>query len=113
MMKYILKESELRSMIDDIVREEFNNAINEGIGTGIWNTVKNAGLGVVAPSLLAQKYAATMNQIINGNRGNPISNTVDVIKDYFGNSREEKAKREAKKNEKEAKRRQREQRRRK
>ena len=107
MAKYILKESELRSMIDDIVREEFNNAINEGIGTGIWNTVKNAGLGVVAPSLLAQKYAATMNQIINGDRGNPISNTADVIRDYFGNSKEDKAKKEAKKAEKEAKRRQR------
>ena len=110
MAKYILKESELRAMIDNIVEEEINNVINEGLGTAALNTVKNGALGVVAPTLLAQKYLTTMDRIINGDA--PVRRSVEAIKDYFGATGSQKAKREAKKNEREARRRQRQQRRR-
>lgn len=92
-MKYILKESELRSMLEGIIKEELDKTINEGIGTALWNTAKNAGLGVVAPALLAKKYALTMHHIINGN-GSPLNNAWEVIKDYFRSNRTKKPKKE-------------------
>lgn len=84
MVKYILRESELRTMIENIVAEEVSNILNEGIGSAIGsaigNTLKYGALGVVAPTMLAGKAFSKANGIVNGN------DTVwGTVKDYFGN----------------------------
>jgi hypothetical protein len=84
MVKYILKESELRSMIEGIVAEEVNNILNESLGSALGsalgNTLKYGALGVVAPTMLASKAFSKANGIVNGN-----DTILGTVKDYFGN----------------------------
>ena len=49
-------------MIKNIVAEE----LNEGVGHALWNVAKTAGLGLVAPGVLAQKAFVKTNDILNG-----------------------------------------------
>lgn len=83
MAKYILRESELRTMIEDIVAKEVSNILNEGIGSAIGsaigNTLKYGALGVVAPTMLAGKAFSKANGIVNGN-----DTILGTVKDYFG-----------------------------
>lgn len=48
-MKYVLKESELVSIFETIIKEELDNALNEGIGKTLWNTVKGAAHLAISP----------------------------------------------------------------
>lgn len=85
MMKYILKESELRSMIGKIVAEE----LNEGVLHALGNVAKTAALATLAPGVLAQKAFVKTNDILNG----PETIT-GAVKDFVGadkaNDRREK-----------------------
>lgn len=83
MVKYIIKESELRSMIKKVVEEEISYKINEGV----WNALKSAGLntlktaakGIVAPSMLAQDAVKKIGNISMGN-----DTITGTISDFFG-----------------------------
>ena len=67
MGKYIIRESELCSVIHDIVAEELSNAINEGfVGT----VLKTGAKAVFAPTTLVQGAADKFNRVIN--KGEPI-----------------------------------------
>ena len=83
MSKYILKESELRSIIKEAVEEELSRTLNEGfwhgLGSALKNTAKIAALGTVAPGLLAQKGVLKTNDILGGN-----STVAGTIGDFFG-----------------------------
>lgn len=83
MAKYIIKESELRSAIKKVVEEELSPFVNEGLGhtlgSALKNTLKNAAIGVVAPSYLAQKAMLKTNNLIDGT--DSIKGTVH---DFFG-----------------------------
>ena len=82
MIKYILKESELRAMVENIVSEEINNVLSESIGSALGsalgNTLKYGALGVVAPTMLAGKAFSKANSIVNGN-----DTITGTVKDYF------------------------------
>lgn len=87
MARYVIKESELNSAIKKIVEEEIAAKIDEGFFNGLKNaginTLKMAGKGIVAPSLLAQdaigKFAdigmgkdtitGTISNFFDGNSG--------------------------------------------
>ena len=70
MTKYILKESELRSIINKIVTEEVSKSINEGFWQGIknaaWNTAKLGAKGLIAPSLVGQDIVKKTSDIAMG-----------------------------------------------
>ena len=70
MTKYILKESELRSIINKIVTEEVSKSINEGFWQGLknaaWNTAKLGAKGLIAPSLVGQDIVKKTSDIAMG-----------------------------------------------
>lgn len=84
MTKYIIKESELRSIIKEAVIKELNEgnflrSLGSGLAHGTLNAAKLAGLGLVAPGILAQKATLKANDILGG------SSTVGgTLNDFFG-----------------------------
>lgn len=73
MAKYIIKESELRSVIQEAVKEEFTEMLNEGeflrrAGNAVWNTAKIGALSVLAPGLAGAKFVKDTSDILNGNK---------------------------------------------
>lgn len=78
-MKYILRESELRYILNGIINEELNEGLGHALGSALGNTVKNAALGAVAPGLLAGKFVNKTNNIANGK-----DSMVDTVKNFFG-----------------------------
>ena len=81
MTKYIIKESELRSLIKEIIKEELslNEGLTKALGNALLNTARYGALTVVAPSVMAQKIAKKESDIVNGS--DSIGKTV---KDFFG-----------------------------
>lgn len=71
-MKYILKESELKSMLEDIIKEELNEGFLGNIGRGLWNTAKHTALGaaeaVVNPGKGFGKIFQNTNDVLSGNK---------------------------------------------
>ena len=63
MAKYVLKESELRSVINDIVTEELTNSLDEGV----LQTVGKIAAGLTVPTFFLQKGIQKVGGIINGN----------------------------------------------
>lgn len=84
MVKYILKESELKAMLYDIINEELSR-VDEGfnLGTTLKNTaktvVKNAALGALAPGAVVGNALNKIDNILTGKE----SLTRD-IKNFFG-----------------------------
>ena len=84
MVKYILKESELKAMLYDIINEELSR-VDEGfnLGTTLKNTaktvVKNAALGALAPGAVVGNALNKTDNILTGKD----SLTRD-IKNFFG-----------------------------
>lgn len=85
-MKYILKESEFRSLIKEAVAEELNEGFRHALGSALLNTAKYAALGAVAPGALAGKGILKANNILTGN--DTIGGT---IKGFFGDDSKTKA----------------------
>lgn len=85
-MKYVIKESELKSTIKRVVEEEIISAIEEGrIGGALIgalkNTAKTAAKGILAPGLLAQDIVKKSADITTGN-----DTIVGSVKKFFGDS---------------------------
>lgn len=84
MVKYILKESELKAILYDIINEELSR-VDEGfnLGTTLKNTaktvVKNAALGALAPGAVVGNALNKTDNILTGKE----SLTRD-IKNFFG-----------------------------
>lgn len=83
MVKYVIKESELRSAIKKVVEEELSSVVNEGIGhalvSALKNTAKTAAKGIVAPSLLAQDMIQKTADISSGK-----DTITGTISNFFG-----------------------------
>ena len=82
MVKYILKESELRAMLYNIINEELS-MVNEDLGTALKNTatmaVKNAALGVLAPGAVVGNALSKTDNILTGRES-----LTNNIKNFFG-----------------------------
>lgn len=65
MKKYVIKESELKTVIKEIIAEELSN-LDEGWGRALGNTAKLAGVGAVSPLTLAQMGFIKANNLILG-----------------------------------------------
>lgn len=76
MNKYVIKESELRSIIEMAVANEL---INEGLGHALLKTAGYAALGALAPGVLANKGIMKANDILGGN-----STIGGTLNDFFG-----------------------------
>jgi len=70
MAKYILKESELREIISEAVREELQNPLNEGILHALWQLLKGGVKGAVAPGLLANDVVNTLSDLLRPGTNN-------------------------------------------
>lgn len=83
MARYVIKESELNSAIKKIVEEEIAAKIDEGFFNGLKNaginTLKMAGKGIVAPSLLAQDAIGKFADIGMGK-----DTVTGTISNFFG-----------------------------
>ena len=84
MAKYIIKESELRSVINTIVTKELSEVLNESVlghvlGSALKNTLKYGALAAAAPALLANKGLKKGNDIVNN--GDTVT---DTVKDFLG-----------------------------
>ena len=84
MDKYIIKESELRSVINTVVAKELSAVLNESalghmLGSALKNTLKYGALGAVSPALLANKGLKKGNDIVNN--GDTVT---DTVKNFFG-----------------------------
>lgn len=86
MVKYILKESELRSMINSIVAEELNNVINEGIGSVLKNTAGMAAKTVLSPFASAGDMFSKATDVLTG------KDTISNATGHFFNGRDGKTK---------------------
>lgn len=80
MSKYIITESELRSIIKEAIAEELNEGLGHALGSALLNTAKYAALGTIAPGALANKGIMKTNDILSGN--DTIGGTLN---DFFGN----------------------------
>ena len=83
MAKYIIKESELRSVINTIVTKELSEVLNESVlghvlGSALKNTLKYGALAAAAPALLANKGLKKGNDIVNN--GDTVT---DTVKDFL------------------------------
>ena len=81
MAKYIFKESELKSILEDIIKEEIEN-LDEGLLRNITHTAgsiaKTAALGAIAPHKLAGNiYSSYMDMIMGKKR------PLDPLRDFF------------------------------
>lgn len=65
MGKYIIKESELCSVIHDIITEELTNRLNEGFWKTLGKVATTAAVGAVAPTYLVQRAANKASGVIN------------------------------------------------
>ena len=83
MPKYILRESELKSVLRDIIMEEVSNATNEGVlgrlGNMALNTAKWAGLATLAPGLAAGKAMEKIGGIVDPKGKDTVAGTADQI----------------------------------
>lgn len=83
MPKYVLRESELKSVLRDIIMEEVSNATNEGVlrrlGNMVLNTAKWGGMAALAPGLAAGKAIGKVNNILNPKSDDTVAGTVDQI----------------------------------
>lgn len=79
MVKYILRESELRSAIEKVVKEELNEGLGHALGSALLNTAKYAALGAIAPGALISKGITKADDIMGGN-----STVGGTINDFFG-----------------------------
>ena len=83
MSKYILRESELKSVLRDIIMEEISNATNEGVlgrlGNMALNTAKWAGLATLAPGLAAGKAMEKIGGIVDPKGKDTVAGTADQI----------------------------------
>lgn len=84
MEKYVIKESELRSVIKKIIAEEVSTAVNEGrithaLGSALTNSLKLAGKGILAPSILAQDVLKKTDDISNGT-----DTITGTVRKFFG-----------------------------
>lgn len=75
MAKYIIKESELRSIIKSAVKEE----LNEGLGHAALKTLGYAALGAISPGILAQKAFVKGGNILTGN-----DTITGSLRDFWG-----------------------------
>ena len=80
MNKYVIKESELRAVIEGVIMEEFNEGLKNTLGSALKNTAKTAALGAVSPGALAQKAFVKVGNVINGD-----ASLVGGVKKFFGN----------------------------
>lgn len=80
-MKYILKESELKSILEDIIKEEIEN-LDEGLLRNIGHTAgsiaKTAALGAIAPHKLAGNIYSSYMDVVMGKK-----KPLDPLRDFF------------------------------
>ena len=83
MAKYIFKESELSSILNNIIMEEINKSINEGVfkalGNAALNTAAFGAKAMLSPLTAAGSVISKLSNITNGN--DTIGGTVS---DFFG-----------------------------
>lgn len=96
MTKYILKESELKSVINSIVAEEISNVINESLGSALGhaltNTLKTGAMAMIDPAgTLARGYAGAMDTL-SGKKS-----LTKGVKDFFGGDNSSTGKRTGRK----------------
>lgn len=65
MKKYVIKESELKSVIKEIIAEELSN-VDESLGRALGNTAKLGAVGAVSPLTLAQMGFVKANNLLMG-----------------------------------------------
>ena len=69
MANYIIKESELKTVINEIVAEEVSKCLNEGLLKGLLNTALLAGRSVVDPFGAAGKIYTNLSKLGMPGRG--------------------------------------------
>lgn len=92
MPRYIIKESELRSVIKKVVTEELNEGLTRALGNALLNTAKYAAIGAIAPGALAQKGVLKAADILGGK-----STIGGTVSDFFGSNGKTRAQRDSEK----------------
>ena len=83
MTKYIFRESELESVLGNIITEEISNITNESIlrraGNMLLNTAKWAGLATLAPGIAAGEAMQKIGGIVSPKGKDTVAGTADQI----------------------------------
>lgn len=85
-MKYILKESELCSILNKIIMEEISTldeSILKRVGGTLGNVAKMGALAILAPGIAANKLAGGVNDVFSGKQS-----VGSQVKSFFGGENE-------------------------